>query len=229
MSKVLIWDLPTRVIHWLLTIGFVASFGIAIGAGEHSALFPVHMMLGIAVGLVAIIRVVWGIVGARYARFSSFVYSPAELWSYVKAAVTSRAPRYAGHNPGSAYATYAILALAIAVAGTGLLMSTGVEAAEELHVPAAWALALVAAIHIVGVGWHSWRHRENLALTMVTGWKRARAADGVPSDRPFAAAAIVLLVAGVTFGLFRNYDRDRAETRLPVVNTVIHLGEGEHH
>jgi cytochrome b len=229
MTRVLIWDLPTRLLHWLMTVGFCLAFGIAQFAGEHSRWFDVHMIVGLALGVVVLLRIVWGIVGSRYACFKSFVYSPVELMEYLHGAVRKTAPRYAGHNPGSAYATFAILALLCVLIGSGLLMSTGSEAAEEIHEPAVYALAAMVVIHIAGVAWHSWRHRENLTATMISGQKWANNEDAIWSSRPVAAAVFAVAVAAVTIGLYRNYDAKRHETALPFVGTTIHLGEGDEH
>jgi hypothetical protein len=145
----------------------------------------------------------------------------------MKDAVVAKTSRYSGHNPGSAYATFAILILIGVVVSTGMLMGVGNEAAEEVHVPAAYALAGAVAIHILGVLWHSWRHRENLTLAMVTGWKDASPAEAIDSTRPLAAAVFAVLIAVTTIGLFLNYDRDRGQTTLPFVSRVIRLGEAE--
>jgi cytochrome b len=211
----------------LLTFGFLACFGIAQFAGEHSAWFPIHMILGIALGFMVLLRVVWGFAGTRYARFGSFLYSPSALFEYMKGTLSNKAPRFVGHNPGSAYATFAMLLLIGVVVASGLLMSSGSEAAEEVHVPAAYALAAAVAIHVVGVLWHTWRHRENLTLTMMTGWKEASPGDGIPSTHPLAATLFAVAVAVVTLGLFRNYDSAKRETKVPFAGTVIHLGEVE--
>jgi cytochrome b len=227
MAKVLIWDLPTRLFHWSMTIGFFACFGIAQFAGEHSPWFPYHMILGIALGIVVALRVGWGFVGSRHARFGSFLYRPSELIAYIRGALAAKSPRYAGHNPGSAYATFAILILVAVVVATGLLMSTGSEAAEEVHVPAAFALAAAVAVHVVGVLWHTWRHRENLTLTMITGWKEAAAGDAIHSNRPLVALLFLVVIAVMTGSLFRNYDRATGRTKLPIAGTAIQLGEVE--
>ena len=60
MPRVLIWDLPTRIFHWLLTIGFVISAAISVTAGEDSPLFSAHMILGIVLGVMVLLRIVWG-------------------------------------------------------------------------------------------------------------------------------------------------------------------------
>lgn len=225
MSKVLIWDAPTRMFHWLLAAGFFACFGIAQFAGEHSAWFPLHMILGLALGLVALLRIVWGFIGSRYARFSSLLYTPIELAAYLKGALTATSRRYAGHNPGSAYATIAILALILVVVVTGLLMSQGIEAAKELHEVAAYALTAVVGIHVLGVAWHAWRRHENLTVTMVTGWKEASPDDSISSHRPLAALVFAVLIVVMTGGLLRNYDRERGHTQVPFLGTTIQLGE----
>lgn len=225
MSQALVWDLPTRLFHALLAAGFIASFGIAQFAGEHSPWFPVHMMIGIGLGAVLACRVAWGFIGARYARYRSFLYTPAALFSYLRGAIRGTSPRYAGHNPGSAYATWAMFMLIAALVVTGLLMTAGNEAAEELHAPLAYAMAAVAAIHVAGVLLHSWRHRENLALSMVTGRKNVAPEETIGSSRRLAAAVFAVLIIVVTAGLFRNFDQHKGETTLPIVGIPIHLGE----
>ena len=80
-SQVLVWDLPTRIFHWLLTVGLVASFAFAECSGEHSPWFSAHMIIGIVLGLMLVLRVGWGIVGNSYARFGSFLYGPSALLS----------------------------------------------------------------------------------------------------------------------------------------------------
>jgi cytochrome b len=228
MSKILVWDLPTRLFHGFLTVGFIASFAIAQFTGHHSSWFPVHMLLGIVLGAMVVLRLIWGFTGSRHARFDAFLFTPATVWKYVKSALTATEPRYVGHNPGSSYAILAMLVLLGVVVATGLLMSSGSEAAEELHSVAAYALLAVVVVHVLGVGWHTIRHRENISLSMITGRKEASPDDAIPSSRPLAALAFVAIIGFLAVGLFRNYDPAKSQTSLPFLNTVIHLGEGEH-
>jgi cytochrome b len=76
MPRVLIWDLPTRMFHWLLTIGFFISAAISVTADDDNPLFSVHMIVGIVLGVMVLLRIVWGFVGTRHARFTSFLFSP---------------------------------------------------------------------------------------------------------------------------------------------------------
>jgi cytochrome b len=106
MPRVLIWDLPTRIFHWLLTIGFFVSAAVSVLADEDSPLFSAHMILGIVLGVMVVLRIVWGFVGTRHARFTSFLFSPVSLMRYVLGALKSSEPRSIGHNAGSSYAIF---------------------------------------------------------------------------------------------------------------------------
>jgi cytochrome b len=227
MDKVLIWDLPTRLFHWLLTVGLVVAFGIAQFVSHRSIWFPVHMILGVSLGVMVLLRVVWLFLGTRYARWGDLLFSPRALATYLKTALVGAPSRYAGHNPGSAYASIAMLALVAVIVVTGLFLTMGSEAAEEIHALAAYALAAVVAIHVAGVVWHTWRVRENLTLTMITGWKEAPPTSAIDSARPHVGAVFALLVVVLTAGLLRNYDQAKRQTTLPGVGTVIRLSEAE--
>ncbi len=227
MARILVWDLPTRLFHWLLTLGLIASFGFAFLADEESSIFSAHMILGIVVGVMVVLRVVWGFVGTRYARFGSFLFGPATVVRYVREAVAGSGQRHTGHNPGSSYAIFAMLALVGLVVATGLLVSNGSEAVGELHEIASYALLAVIVVHVAGVVLYTVQRRENITLGMIDGFKEGSPADAISSNRPIAAWALVAAVVLLTAGLFRNYDRSKGITKFPVLGTVIQLGEHE--
>lgn len=226
-SRILVWDLPTRLFHWFVTVGLVACFAFAQLSDEHSSGFMIHMILGIVLGLMVAMRVAWGFVGSRYARFGSFLFSPVKVLSYIRGAFTRQERQYVGHNPGSSYGIFAMLILLGMAVATGLMMSGGNEAAEELHTASSYALLAVVGVHLIGVVWYSVRHRENITLSMITGTKVGESADAIPSSRPLAALVFVAAVGIVTAGLFQNFDRTKGQTKLPFLNTVIPLGEVE--
>jgi hypothetical protein len=122
-----------------------------------------------------------------------------------------------------------MLVLLGVVVTTGLLMTRGLEFAEELHGISAYVLLAVAAVHILGVVWYSIRHRENISRSMITGFKQGLPEDAITSSRPVVAVVFLTLVAVVTIGLLQNYDPVKRQTRVPVVGTVIHLAESESH
>jgi cytochrome b len=227
MDRVLIWDLPTRLFHWLLAAGFAAAAVIALVLGEDSPLFPYHAILGLTISAMVVLRVVWGLVGTRYARFGSFLFGPAAVLGYFRGVLLGGGPRHAGHNPGSAYAIFAMLALVLAMAVTGFMLGQGNESVKEVHEFLAYALAVVAALHILGVGLHSVRHRENLTATMIHGRKAAETSAGISSARAPVAAAFLLITGAWTGVLLANYDGATQTVKLPAIGISLQLGESE--
>lgn len=226
-SRILVWDLPTRLFHWSFAVGLVFCFALAEMTDEHSSWFQAHMVIGIVLGLMLALRVLWGFVGTKYSRFSSLLYSPVAVLRYVQGALTGRDQRSVGHNPGSAYGILAMLALTGAVIGTGLMMSSGGEASEEFHEISSYALIGAVLVHIVGVIWYSLRHRENITLSMFTGTKQGEFVDAISSSRPWSALLFVVILGYTTASLFRDLEPSKGQTRLPVFGTPISLGEGE--
>jgi cytochrome b len=228
MKPILVWDLPTRLFHGLLAVGFLVAFGIAQFGGEHSSLFPIHALLGLVLGFMWLLRILWGFVGTRYARFDSFTYRPGEVLRYTKDALIGRARRYVGHNPGSSAAALAMFVLLPGIVVTGLLMGGGNEWAEELHQLLAYAMIAVVLVHLLGLALHTIRHRENIALSMVNGLRAGDPPDAIRSARPLVAVAFLLLTALWAGGLYRNYDVRSGQTVLPVVGGTVHLTESGH-
>ncbi len=159
-----------RLFHWSL----VASFGTAFLIVEDG---QVHETAGyVVLGLLAV-RLVWGLIGTRHARFADFVRGPGAVLAYLRDLPAGRARRYLGHNPaGGAMILLLILAVG-ATAGTGWLSTTdrfwGVGWLEELHEVAAYLSVGLIALHVLGVVASSWLHQENLVRAMITGRKRA--------------------------------------------------------
>ena len=224
MNRILVWDIPTRVFHWLLTGTLIAALSIALGADDDGTVFQLHMLFGLIAAFVVILRLLWGIVGSRYARFGSFLFGPKALFGYLHAALRGTSERHVGHNPGSAYAIYAMLLLTIGLVVTGLMMP-GREALEELHEIAAYLLISVISVHIIGLGWHTIRHRENIALTMIDGRKAVDPSLAIRSPQLLVGVAFLALSAAWSFALFSGYDARAGQLRLPVLDQTIRLGE----
>src|SRR5690606_3743200 len=101
MRRILVWDFPVRFFHWILAISFVIAFAIANFTSDHSPVFAIHMLLGGMMAFMVLLRLVWGFIGTKWARFSTFEVNPKELGAYIKGAFTSGEKSYTGHNPGS--------------------------------------------------------------------------------------------------------------------------------
>ncbi len=170
ITKILVWDAPTRVFHWSLAVSFLGAFLTA----ESERLRDIHVVLGYTVfGLIAF-RVIWGLIGTRYARFRSFVHGPAAVFAYVKSLLIMRPQHYIGHNPIGGWVIVALLALGLlsGVTGYATYNEIGGEWLEELHEGAANVMLNLVFLHIAGVVVSSWLHRENLVRAMVSGYKQ---------------------------------------------------------
>ena len=230
MKRILVWDLPIRLFHWILTGSFVAAFIIALTIGHRNPLFAVHMLLGGVMAFMVLLRIIWGFVGSRWARFDSFVMRPAEILGYLGGIFTGHARRYTGHNPGSSLAAYLMFGLLIGLAVTGLMLGNGAgDAVEELHELMAWAMVLVVGAHLLGILVHTFRHRENIAASMVDGRKKADPAGAIASTRPVVALVFLILTAVWTVSLVTNYDAEARRLSLPLVGVVMDLGHGGTH
>lgn len=178
-----VWDPLVRLLHWTLVGTCLANLTILRDGDE------LHNWLGyIALGAVAV-RVAWGFVGPRHARFRDFVTSPRTVLRYVNAMRTGSEARYIGHNPAGAVMILFLL-LAVATLGvTGWMMGTdmfwGEEWVQQLHEITANVLVGAVFLHAAGAILEGLRHEENLVASMITGKKRGPS----ESDMTNASAA----------------------------------------
>lgn len=210
-QRILIWDVPTRLFHWTLA----ASFAGAWLTSESDQWLSVHVFLGyLMLGLVGF-RLVWGLVGTHYARFSSFWFGPKDALAYLRQVLSGHAPRHVGHNPTGSLAIYLLLLLTLVVGVSGFFTLGGEEqqgavagwlgivqgrSFKKLHELSAWLMLLLVLGHLAGVVVESLLHRENLARSMLTGSKLAAA--GTPAARPRWLVAGLLLVLMAAFGVW---------------------------
>lgn len=169
--QVRVWDPVVRLFHWSVVAGCVLNFAVFTdGKGA-------HRWIGYAVALALIVRVIWGFIGTRYARFADFVPGPSKLVAYLKDLALGRAPRFLGHNPAGALMMLALMALLAGVSLTGWMLTLdawfGDDNLEDLHEALANGLLVFAGVHVVAALFESWKHRENLVRSMITGRKRA--------------------------------------------------------
>lgn len=229
MKRILVWDLPVRLFHWILVGSFVSAFVIANVADDESPVFAIHMLMGGVAAFGVVLRVVWGFAGTRWARFSAFAASPRELFAYLRGTVRGGEKRYTGHNPGSGVAALVMFALILGLAATGVLMGGGGGAFEEVHEVLAWSMVAVVGAHLAGIAWYTFRHRENIARSMVDGRKAADPSGAIPTARPVVGLVFLLLTGLWAAGLVRGYDSASGRLTLPLTGQTLQVGEGAAH
>ena len=190
----LVWDVPVRVFHWLLVLCFAGAWLTA--ESEHWRL--VHVTLGYTMAGLLAFRVLWGLVGTRYARFASFVRGPRAVLGYLKSLVGRHPEHHTGHNPAGALAIVGLLTLIAITAASGFATynELGGEWLEDLHEGAANGMMLLVIVHVLGVVVSSFVHKENLVRSMFTGRKPVPASEGIRRAWAPLAAAMLAAVLG---------------------------------
>lgn len=179
-----VWDPLVRFGHWVLVAAFFAAYF------TEDDLLMVHVWAGYVVGAIVVIRLLWGFVGTRYARFADFVRPPGEALRYIADLVAGKSRRYIGHSPaGGAMVVALLFFIAVTVfsgivvygmeEGAGPLAGWAVQHAEsediweEVHEVFANLTLFLVGLHVAGVLYASHAHSENLIKAMFTGRKRA--------------------------------------------------------
>lgn len=182
-NEIPVWDIFIRFFHWALVLSFVLAFV------TEDELLGLHTFAGYSVLFLIGIRLIWGFIGTRYARFSDFVKRPGEIKQYLKQLMALRPRRYIGHNPAGGAMIVVMLVALLLTAFTGLVTyaveegagplsawiskgAMGGEAMEEVHEFFANFTLFLVFLHIGGVLLESLLHRENLIKAMFTGKKK---------------------------------------------------------
>jgi cytochrome b len=201
---ILVWDLPTRLFHWLLVALMVAAFVTGQLGGD---LIQWHGRLGLAIiGLLAF-RLVWGFVGSTYARFASFIPRPATIVAYLRGRW-----RGLGHNPMGALSVYGLLTVVAIQAVTGLFANDDIafqgplaalvdgttsQFLTSIHRLNVGLLLALVGLHLAAILFYTWVKRESLVPPMITGIKLVEDAQAEPAAGgglvPFLVALLIAL------------------------------------
>lgn len=193
-ARVLIWDEPTRVCHWLLAVCFAGAYWTADLDDWES----VHATLGYTASGLALFRIVWGFVGTRYARFSESLQSPAAVARYVVQMPHGWGKRYMGHSPVSSIFVVVILSLALVLGATGWMARDAFSSASivQLHDGVAYMALGLIGLHMAGVVLSNWRAGESLLLPMLNGTKLGNPSEAIHKTWRSVAVLIIAAVSG---------------------------------
>jgi cytochrome b len=169
-DRVRVWDAVVRTTHWGVAVAFAAAYV------THGGYLFAHRIAGYVLLALLVVRIAWGFAGPGAARFSSFIAGPRRLLAYLGQVVRGSEPRFIGHNPAGAAMIILLLALLAAVSATGVVLDTPAwrdhRGLQAVHDGLADAIVVCVLLHLAGVAHASWRHRENLVGSMITGRKR---------------------------------------------------------
>jgi cytochrome b len=219
MRTIRIWDLPTRFFHWVLVACFVGL--VATGSVGGNAMVW-HFRLGYAVFSLLLFRIIWGLVGGRWSRFSTFVVKPSTVLAFLRG---ERQPEHtAGHNPLGALSVIALLGFLCAQVATGLISddeiafagpltrfvsSATVSLATTYHTDIGKLILFgLVALHIAAIVFYRWKKQENLVKPMVLGDKELPASIALKPSRDDArsrllGAAVLAASAGTVTWVVR--------------------------
>ena len=208
----LVWDLPTRLFHWTLAILVLTS--ILTGLNGSFQAMKYHIWSGTAILALVIYRILWGIVGGRYARFTDFVKGPVHVARYAVQAFKGTETPTVGHNPMGGWSILVILGLLGYQAVTGLMSNDDIftegpwaklvgkdqsDAFTSDHLFNVNLIYVLIALHLTAVFFHSMKG-ENLLAPMING-KKDLVTPTAPDAKghPGVALALLLLSAGAVY------------------------------
>jgi len=214
MNKVLVWDLPLRLFHWLLVALVVVSV-VSVNIGGNA--MQIHLLSGYTVLALLLFRILWGFLGSTHARFASFVRSPGYAFAYLRALRRGESSQHLGHNPAGAWSVVLMLAVILIQAGTGLFANDDIATEGPLakllskdvsdritgiHQLNAKLLFALIALHLSAVAFYVLGKRENLVKPMFTGFKEVASGGGEGAQRParsWLAAVLLAVCAGAVY------------------------------
>lgn len=183
MKKILVWDWPVRVLHWMMVLLFTGLIITGKGDGDN---MDWHFYMGYALSAVIVARILYGFVGSDFAKFKQFLYHPVEIIQYMKTLLVGKGRAYLGHNPVGGIMVMVLLVTMTVQWGTGLFASDEIfwfgpfygSVSDSLsstfgmlhHTLPNILLALVA-LHILAVLYHELRFKERLVAAMLHGKK----------------------------------------------------------
>lgn len=182
-GSIKVWDVMVRLFHWLLVVSFLVAY-LTQERNYEPHLFSGYLVLGLLA-----IRILWGLVGPRHARFADFLYRPSIIATYLKAMASRNPPRYIGHNPAGGLMVIALLVTLFVICVSGVALDAAENRAGpladtrlfyytdtiiDIHVISTNIGIALITLHLLGVLYASLVHRENLVRAMITGRKAVK-------------------------------------------------------
>ena len=214
LHAVRVWDLPTRVFHWALVFCVI---GLVVSGLRGGDAMVWHFRMGYTVLSLLLFRMVWGLIGGHWSRFSSFIYAPSTVLAFLKG--YGKPEHSVGHNPLGAGSVFAMLFFLLAQVGTGLfadddisnsgplskfVTNATVSLATNYHKNIGkFVLIALITLHIAAILFYWFKKKENLVKPMLQGDKlmtvSVQSATDTAGSRVMAAIVFGLCAGAVAF------------------------------
>jgi len=212
-NYVFVWPIYTRIIHWLIASSFALAFIFSLKEN----LLNLHVAVGIIFGLMLVYRIIWGFIGSKYAKFSTFKLSLPKLKFYFVEKVQNRWRKIpAGHNPASSWFTLIVLGVGSIISITGLLLY-GIQEGKgylgflnddyymymdilfDIHIYASYTLLVWTIIHISGVLVEQFYHKTGMVFAMISGYKKTKGEDSKIAKAKSGLTYVFLIISAMVF------------------------------
>lgn len=217
--KARIWDLPTRLFHWIFAALIVFSFVTGkMGQMEW------HVLSGKTILALLLFRIAWGFTGGGYARFTEFVKGPGGTIGYALGMLRGTARRYLGHNPLGGWSIVAMLVLVALQASTGLFTTDDIytdgplahlvsdatrKQLTTIHRTSINFLVVLVGLHVLAALYYTFVKKDNLIVPMVTGDKTVEGAapPAAACAAPWLSWVLIVAALALVFGLLRVFGK----------------------
>jgi cytochrome b len=205
VQSVRVWDLPTRVFHWVLAATIVGSL-VSGKIGGAAAVW--HFRFGYVVFALLLFRLVWGFVGGRWSRFTNFFYSPLTILRYLRGRSRADEHHEVGHNPLGSLSVFALLVFLALQVATGLVADDEIANVGPLNRFVAnavalkatawhkhvgqWVLIVLVLTHVAAIVYYLRVKKTNLVRPMLLGDKPLP--RGVPASHDTAVTRMLALM-----------------------------------
>jgi cytochrome b len=200
---VLVWDLPTRLFHWLVVLLVIAAY-----VTQRLDWMTGHVLAGTAVLALVLFRLAWGVVGSETARFARFLASPHAALHHLAQMLRREPDTQIGHNPAGGWMVLLLLVLLLGETLSGILTNNDVadegpltevlpnwalNGVSDLHTWLWWALLVAVTLHVAAVLTYAVAKGQDLVRPMLTG--RKFLAASAPRTAPMLRAVLLLVIA----------------------------------
>ena len=210
-----VWDLATRLFHWLLLATFLTSYlSVTFADGPNAApLMQIHLWSGEFALFLLVFRLIWGVVGSETSRFAQFLRSPMQALAHLRGLFVKSPDDQIGHNAAGGWMVVILLLLLTIQVGTGLFSNddgttqgplahfVGKPVSDQISDLHSFNFNLLMAavlVHVVVIGLYARLKGQNLLAPMISGKKRLPAATRAPRlANPLLAVVVAAVSAGI--------------------------------